>query len=224
MSKKKPVNFKVGDSVCITAGQRDEDTGIDISGWQGRIVEFYPEDKTCLLALDSITLKNMPRAYLENAEEEGLGWSEYVIELEYVQAAEPRDTPKEVEEIIDELEYFLGMAWLGEEGRAMNAIMAGADSELERIEAWINHLEQNLTFPFDARISEWQSPQSVLQTGEQVKVTALNDFYDDHYGVFVKVKKGRRSYDCPLCELKAIPPSSPNHDLVQLYSVWFANR
>ena len=57
--------FKLGSSVRFKSGQKDEDSGTDISGWQGRISEIGVEDQFLLVALESVTLKKMSREYLE---------------------------------------------------------------------------------------------------------------------------------------------------------------
>ncbi len=53
--------FKIGDSVRFKDGQKDEESGIDIGGWQGRITEVDKKQKLILIALDSVALKNLPR-------------------------------------------------------------------------------------------------------------------------------------------------------------------
>ncbi|HEX6386524.1 MAG TPA: calcium-binding protein [Anaerolineae bacterium] len=152
--EKKP--FKLGDSVRFKDGLKDEDSGIDIGGWQGRVIKINAKHKTLLVALDSITLKSIPREHLEACEEEGLGWSEYYIGFDEVEPAEPRDTKQDVKKTIADLSNSLGWVYLGEEGREINAILAGADNEYEQMGAWEDHLEDVLTFPFEAEISEWQ--------------------------------------------------------------------
>ena len=47
---------------------------------------------------------------------------------------------------------------------------------------------------------------------------------DDSYGVLADIKWGRESYVYPLCDLETTDNESPNHDPLQLYRVWFANR
>jgi hypothetical protein len=219
--KKKP--FKLGNSVRFKDGEKDEDSGIEIGGWQGRIIEINEKQKMLLVALDSITLKSLSREYLEACEEEGLGWSEYYIEFHSVELAQPRDTKKVVEETIAELSDSLGWVYIGEEGREINAILAGANYEYEQMEAWEAHLRKILTFPFEAKISEWQKPATVLQVGQKVRVMGI-DGLDELYGVLVKIKKGGRAYTFPLCDLEVVAHNSPNRDPVQLYAIWFANR
>ena len=83
--------FKLGKSVRFKDGQKDPDSDLDISGWQGRIIEVDEEQNLLLVALDSITLKSLSREYLEECEEGGLGWSAYYIEFKSVEPAKPRD-------------------------------------------------------------------------------------------------------------------------------------
>lgn len=221
ISKKTP--FKLDDSVRFKGGQKDEESGTDIGGWQGRVTKIDTKHKMLLVELDSITLKNLPREYLEECEEEGLGWSEYYIEFHSVEPAQPRDTKQDVEKSITELSDSLGWVYLGEEGRDINAILAGTRDEYAQMKAWMKHLRKVLKFPFNAEISEWQKPGSVLQAGQKVKVIGIADL-DEWYGVLVKVKKDRQTYIFPLCDLEVVPGKAPNHDPVQLYAVWFANK
>jgi hypothetical protein len=215
--------FKTGKSVRFKDGQIDEDSGIDISGWQGRISKVDDKHKMLLVALDSITLKSMSRDYLEECEEEGLDWSEYYIGFDDVEPAEPRDTLTAVKKTITKLSNLVGWAVLGEEGREISAILNGASGEQAQLRAWNRYLRKTLKFPFKAEISEWQRPGSVLQAGQKVQVIRIEKV-DEWYGIIVRVKKGRDFYTFPLCDLEAVPANAPNHDAVQLYAVWFANK
>ncbi|NHZ71632.1 MAG: hypothetical protein GWP17_00895 [Aquificales bacterium] len=215
--------FKINDSVRFKDGQKDENSGINIGGWQGRIIEISKKHKMVLVALDSVTLKNLSHDYLEECEEEGLGWPEYNIGFDDVEPVKPRDTKKDVKKTIGDLSNSLRWSYLGEEGRDINAVLEGAISLSDQLEAWDAYLEKELKFPFAAEISEWQRPGSALQAGQKVRVMEIED-WDDHYGILVKVKKSRRSYIFPLSDLEATPQKSPNHDPVQLYAVWFANQ
>ena len=215
--------FKLGSSVRFKNGQKDEDLGIDISGWQGRIIEIRAEDQFLLVAFDSVTLNKMPREYLEMCEEEGLGWSEYYIGFDDVEPGKPRDRKKDVEDTITDLANSLGWAYLGEEGREINAILAGADDNYEQMAAWVEYLENSLTFPFKAYVSEWQEGPSWLRVGDRVRVIGI-EAIDDLYGVLVKAKRKYSTFVFPLCDLKVEDEKSPNHDPVQLHAVWYANR
>ncbi|MEM9213628.1 MAG: hypothetical protein AAGD25_04705 [Cyanobacteria bacterium P01_F01_bin.150] len=73
MANAKPI--KVGDSVAVRTGVNNPDFGTDIGGWQGRVSEINSESQIALIDLDSITLKNMPDAYITKCEEDGLGWN-----------------------------------------------------------------------------------------------------------------------------------------------------
>mgnify|MGYP002713006719 CR=1 FL=1 len=219
----KKKRFKLGDSVRFQGGEIDEDSGTDMSGWQGRVTEINEKQNFLLVALDSITLKSLSREYLEECEEEGLSWSEYGIGFDSVGPAKPRDTEKDVEESIAELSNSLRWVYLGAEGREINAILTGADDTVAQMKAWEVYLKKTLTFPFTAKISEWQKPSSSLQAGHKVRVMGF-EALDEWYGVLVKIKKGGRPFQFPLCDLEVVAHNSPNHAPIQLYAVWYANR
>ena len=52
--------FKTGDSVVVKPGTVDPDFGVEIGGWQGRVVEGPGDEDMVLIRWDSITLRNMP--------------------------------------------------------------------------------------------------------------------------------------------------------------------
>jgi hypothetical protein len=79
-----------------------------------------------------------------------------------------------------------------------------------------------LRFPFEAVIAESQD-RGPLHAGDRLMVQAITDS-DDLYGLIVQATHKGRRLEFPLCDLKVVDPRSPNHDPVQLYVVWFANR
>jgi hypothetical protein len=73
-----PEPLRIGDSVIVKSGVTDPDTGLDISGWQGRIAAIYTEATTQVeIHWDSITLKNMPESAIAFCEERGLDWQSW---------------------------------------------------------------------------------------------------------------------------------------------------
>ncbi len=222
--------LKIGDSVAVKKGVTDPDSGKHIDGWQGRIEKFEKTNKgetTILIALDSITLKNMPPSYLEECEENGYDWSTYYLGPEDVEPAKARDTQKDVAKAIKEIENKIGWRSLGgEEGRRIQRVLAGIDMDDEwgQLEAWEEYLQEHLSFPFETEIFEYQE-RGRLQAGDKLTVTGISDT-DDKYGVIVKVRKGSERFEFPLCDLKVVgkKASKSNKQIVSDYAVWFANR
>lgn len=217
--------FKLGQTVRINDGIKDDDFDMDIGGWQGRIIELDPDEQIMRIAFDSITLRSMGQDYVDQCEEEGLGWAEYYIGCDDVTPAEARDTAEDVANAATELAAQSGWSYLGEEGRAINAILANIDSEdeLAQMEAWRDYFARTLTFPFKAVVDEAQEGRSPVGAGDRVTVLALADV-DDLYGVIVRVKRKFSTFSLPLCDLKALDEASPNYEPVYLHAVWFANR
>jgi hypothetical protein len=217
--------LSVGDSVRFKSGVKDYDFDIDIGRWQGRVVQLMTEHDTVMIAFDSITLRNMPSDYIETCEEQGLGWSEYGADPDELEVVPPRDTPADVETAIAELSARYAYSHLGEEGREMNAVLAGVDpdDEMTVMERWGDYLEQTLLFPFEAEVVETVSARGPIRYGDRLRVLDIN-MVDDLYGVLADVKRGRESYVYPLCDLETIDDRSPNRNPLQLYRIWFANR
>ena len=221
----RPETFKLGQTVRINDGIKDDELDVDISGWQGSIVELDPDEKMMLIAFDSITLREMGLDYIERCEEEGMDWAQYYIGYDDVTLAPARDTAADVENAAAELAAQAGWAYLGEEGRAINAVLADIDieDELAQMHAWRDYFAKCLTFPFKAVVDEAQRGRSPVRAGDRVTVLALEDA-DDLYGVMVRVKHKFSTFSLPLCDLKALDEASPNYKPVYLHAVWFANR
>ncbi len=218
------VNLKIGDSVVVKSGVKDPDLGIDIEGWQGRIVEIEKKDGSIGIAWDSITLKSMSDWIIEKCEVDGLDWRQMSLETTEVELATSRDTTKAIEKMIEKLESKHAWDHLGEEGKRIQAVLAGVDPDDEwaAVEAWEKHLRKVLQFPFDAEVYEYQE-RGPLQSGDKVSVKGITTI-EDLYGVIVEVRFGRKKYHFPLCDLKPVDKKQPNYQAVDDFAVWFANR
>ncbi len=216
--------FKVGDSVVVKPGVVDPDLGIEIGGWEGKIAEEPGQDDLVLISWDSVTLRNTPDFVIEQCEEQGLDWTKMYLDTQEVELTSPRDTEEDVAQVIKELEKKRAWSWLGEQGRRIQQVLASADAddEMAALEAWEEYLAGSLTFPFEAEIYEWQE-RGPFQAGDRVKVTGI-DLVDDLYGIIVDLRRERIKYAFPLCDLEVVAEDSSNHQIVEDYRVWFANR
>ncbi len=219
-----PPIWKTGDSVVVKPGVRDPDFDIDIRGWQGRVLEEANADGLILIGWDSITLRQMPDAIIAKSEEEGLNWSQMFLKTTEVEAAGPRDSPEDVRQAIWDTEDKHAWSFLGEEGLCINRILAGVDrdDDVAAVRAWKRYLDKHLTFPFEAKIVEFQE-RGPLQAGDRLRVLGISEA-NDFYGIIVSVRSRRGQLDFPLCDLEVIDEDSPNYEPVHDYCVWFANR
>jgi len=209
--------FKINDSVKVKEGVMCPDNdSLCISGWQGRIFEI---EDVIGIRWDSITLKQLPEEYIKQSEEEGLDWAEMFLNPDEIEPASPRDTEDTVEETLEQMES--KYSWVGDDQEGERILEVIGDAEDEE-EAWKDHLEKMLSFPFDAEVSEPQD-RGPLQSGDQVKVIGIVEA-DDLYGVLVNVTQGRRRFVFPLCDLTVRDKKTTNYTPVQDYCVWFANR
>jgi len=217
---------KPGDSVVVKSGVQDVDFDFDIGGWQGRVEEVEPREREGILLIhwDSVTLREMPDEMIEGCEKQGLSWALYPIPASDVEPARPRDTQADVARVVEELEKKHAWIGIGPEGRAIQEVLAGVDPDdvVAAFDAWNDHMEEHLEFPFEAKVNEFQE-RGPLRGGDQVTVVSIAGL-DYTYGVIVHLRRGGQRYNFPLCDLAVLDTSSPNHDLVQEYRVWFANR
>jgi len=203
--KRANLNFEVGDSVKVKEGVNDPDSNVDISGWQGRILGI-DEGENCqpsiLVAWDSYTLKRMPQSYLEQSETEGLDWQQFYLGVDDMQHAQSRDTQRDVDEVVDEIASRVYWYSLGEEGKRIQEVLTGVEDDWEALKAWERYLEQNLRFPFEAVVSEYQE-RGRLRQCDRIQVLEIS-VLDDLYGLIVSGKRGSESIDFPLCDLAVV--------------------
>jgi hypothetical protein len=218
-----PSVLAVGASVRIKEGVTDPDSKQAISGWQGRVVEVTR--KSVLIEWDSLTLKAMPEQMIEWCEEEGLDWSQMGLAVNEVEIAPARDMEADVQKVKRALGRKHAWAYLGPEGKRIQKVLAGVerDDDLIAFRVWRVYLRENLKFPFDAVVSEYQD-RGPLHTGDRVRVRDLHSVIDDLYGLIAKIRSGRGATAFPLCDLEVVEKQSPNYQMVRDYAVWFANR
>lgn len=218
--------FKPGDSVKAKEGVRVPGyEKLCIGGWQGRVTECYQEDPPGIcIEWDSITLKSMPREYVEECEKDGYGYEEMTLSVGDVLPAEPRDTADDVEEAQHEIAKSVSWIGLGEEGQRIKAVLEGIDEddEMETFGAWEAHLRRVLGFPFEARVATSKDGW-IIRQGDRLRVTGIAEVVDT-YGVIVDVTRGKERYQFPLCDLEVVDRKSANWQLVKDHAVWFANR
>lgn len=222
-----PTDLKIGDSVVVKTGVNDPDYGGDISGWQGRISELMGDDKgkpTVMIVWDSQTLKKISASWIKKCERDGYSWEEMGVYAHEVEHAQPRDTPEDVEQAVEEISASFSWAYLGKEGDRIQKVLDGVDedNEMTAFYAWKDYLEKKLRFPFEAEVSEIQE-RGPLQAGDQVTVIGIEDV-EDLYGILVKITSRKGSFVFPLCDLKAASTKSHNYEPLDDYDVWFANR
>lgn len=89
------------------------------------------------------------------------------------------------------------------------------------LEKWEQILTERLEFPFEAEVVD--SDSHVIQEGDKLKVHGIG-MIDDLHGIIVDVRKGRKKYAFELCLLEVLGDNVEMKQLVDDYSVWFANR
>ncbi len=218
--------FKIGESVRVKTGIKDPDNPEqDIGGWQGRVTEVL-DDGIVMIAWDSITLQSLPAESIARCEREGFDWTTMGLDADDYEPAKPRDTQTDVARIAKQLGSAHRWDHLDEEAEIIKAVLGHLDpeeaDEMDEFEAWNDYLQARLTWPFEAKVSEFQE-RGPLQTGNIINVQSIASV-EDLYGIIVNLSRKGRRLAFPLCDLEATDTKSKNHELLRAYVVWFANR
>jgi len=214
--------FVEDDSVVVRPEVAHPELGTDLRGWQGRVTEVNLGEEVGELVCvewDSHTLQKMPPAYIEEAEKDGLDWTRTWLIPAALLPAEPRDTPADATRVATELSKRYEWSFLGEQGLRIQQVLAGNMDDTEDLQTWTEYLGQNLAFPFDAEVIDFQE-QGPLQTGDVVTVNRIR-VVDDTHGIIVAVTQAGNPYDFPLYDLEVMDENSRNYLLVDDYGTWF---
>ena len=220
------MKFKIGQTVKVKNGVLcPDDSEFDLSGWTGRIIDLVEdEEPTIGIEFDSITLKSMPEKFIKKSEQEGLDWSMIYLDVNDVERTKSRDTEQEAKIVRNEIKKHFEWIGIGSGGELIQSVINSAESfkEWDALKAWEKYLEENLQFPFETLIHEYQG-RGPLNEGDKLKVFGI-ELVDDHYGIIVACRKERKRYDFPLVDLKVTEKKSINSNIIEAYRTWFANR
>jgi len=216
------MSFRMGDSVKVRQGVRDPDFDADLSRWQGRIVERNDAQHVCI-EWDRHTLQNMPHSQIKACEMQGWSWRSIDLELSDIEKASHRDTQEQVDETAEKLEEQFFWAHLGATGDRISAVLAGIslDDEVGALKNWANFLNNTVTFPLQATVTEVQFA-GPLQSGDRVTVLSIMESYS--HGLYVAVESNANQYYFPLSDLEVHDKESECFSPVEDYVIWFSNR
>lgn len=215
--------LKEGDIVKVKKGVLDPDFGNAIGGWQGE-VSGVDGDLVCV-EWDKITLSECPEKHIQRCEESGLDWEQIYLSVEDIEPAIPRITPAVLNDIKEVIHLKHQWDYLGEStSKRIRKVLKDANitDEDDVMGAWEQYLSNQLSFPFNAEISEYQD-RGPLQKGDKIRIHDLIGS-DDHYGILVKLRLGKNVYHYPLCIIRVKDKKSSNYKMVNDYSIWFSNR
>ncbi len=218
--------FKLGDAFKVRKGVKDPDfPELDLSGWQGRMVEFNVEDSIVLLEWDSITLKGMEEKYIEMSIDEDLDYFYMSLELSEVEKTKTRDTPELVKEVQDEMMQKYGFTEVIEiRDEVIAEILDGIPDHdiMAKINAWKTYFDKELAFPMDMIVAESQEKGKIKQ-GDKVQVTSLSEYLDEMCGIFATGECKKQKIEIPFADLEIADEEHKHFQLLRDYRVWFAN-
>lgn len=166
--------MKIGGSVVVKSGVMDPDLGSDIAGWQGR-VSAIEGDMVCV-NWDGVTLEQMASSIIARCTREGWDWRRMYLGVDDLRPIDSRDTREETASVIAKLERRHAWSHIGEEGKIIREVLERVESEsdLGKFVAWAEYLDERVSFPFEARVAEYQEG-GPLQSGDKVIVEGIED-------------------------------------------------
>lgn len=223
--------FKKGDVVRVKdTVECPDDEETSIGGWQGRVVEVEEDedaggDILVEIEWDSVTLKKAPAGYFERGGAEGLACFRMLISQDEVEPARARDFEGDVRRAQQAIATRYAFFGEDDQDRRIREVLEDMDpsDESKCQVAWDAYLRKVLTFPFEAQIWDYED-DGPLRQRDRVKVTGFSDLIDGSYGIIMDVRLERRKYAFPLAGLRPLDEESKIFQVIDDYSVWFANH
>jgi hypothetical protein len=217
--------FKRQDSVVVRSGAVEPNRPHnDLSGWQGRVIDFIEGEQGKILALvewDSFTLEHMPGKFILERAEHTWEWEAMALDVSLLEPTKPRDSYHRVERVQARIsaQYFWPL--IPSAGKRIAEFLTTLDPGDDRsiFAAWQEYLPTRITLPFEACI-ERNSLGSPALKGDFVTVVALTQ-YDALTGVLIQAKYKHQLIQFPLANLIVLNETSPNYSLIDDYKLWF---
>lgn len=238
MSNKR-LDLKIGNYAKVQKGVLEpENAEYNIEDWQGKIIgkaTSIEDEPLFLIKWDSVTLKNMPEAFIIESIQEDLEFGEMYLEINELTNTKPRDEEQDAEQVLKEInkkyDYIQPIVRdssdneLAKQEQRISEILKGINvkNESEVEEKWEEYLYNNLKFPFEVVVVDRNEDTEMLDNGDIVNVKKIEGTFD-LYGIIVEIRKGRRKYQISLCELEVTDKYSDNYLKVDDYNMWFENR
>ncbi len=217
--------YPIGSSVRViaekTLGQGFTD--ISIKGWQGRVEEALTngEENVFVVALDSITLRQLPQRFIEYTCEEEYGtFSRYEFDQADLEPAEPRDTEEDAVIAQRRLfhRYFWGDIEEDEQAARIFRIMLQSPAD-DDIDNWVAFFNSEVEYPFPAVVEGLVLQH--IEPGTEVEVLGVEGVDEENeFGLVASIKKGRAILSYPLMELMPVNDNDPKAEPLLDYRYW----
>ena len=214
------MEISMGQCVKIKEGVYEEND--HIGGRQGRCTQILNND-LIEISWDSITLLGLADNEIKQCEAQGLIWDKYHAMIQDLEMASERDSPEDVEKAYEYLSNQFYWSHLGTQGDRISNILNDVlqSSEASQIQRWYEYLKQKLMFSFEAQVIEHQL--GPIQCDDIVTVLSLLSPVSQE-GLQVEISFKNKGYLFPLSDLEVSNQQSPNHEPIQDYVIWHANR
>ena len=217
--------FKRQDSVVVRSGATEPSRPHnDLSGWQGRVIDFIEGQQGKILALvewDSYTLEHMPVKFINERAEHTWEWEAMALDVSLLEPTKPRDSYHRVERVQARISAQHFWPLIPAAGKRISEFLLTLDPMDDRsiFAAWQEYLSHKMTCPFEACIERNSIGNPALK-GDFVTVIALTQF-DALTGVLVQSKFKNQLVQMPLANLIVLNENSVNYNLIDDYKLWF---
>jgi len=176
--------IKIGQYVSVKKGIKDPDFDYPLDGWQGTVTEVSKKKGLITIQWDGKTLLDTPTPYLQEIISGGYDYELMTLSIKELEPATKRPTTTQETSAFAAKIYWIDFHGASETDKDYAKIFRGVDIKNENalLQRWMEHLNDDLQFPFETEVAETE--RGGLRLGTKIKLLDLDD-YDDMYAASI---------------------------------------
>ena len=212
------MKFKIGDSVKVKQNVVVDDfKKIDFTNWQGRIVECF-EETELEVAWDSITLKQLPEAYILKNVKEDYNFDSLILETNQVEKTAARDEENDRLVVLQTLENkHYGFDDVGDDNDFYKDLFESKNIKVtpRNLNIYLEYIEECIEMPCLMRNTATKETFQLF--------SFLGNEIEKNNAILVKAirQSDKKQLVLPLHEFLPVDATSDNFSILKPYVTWF---
>ena len=215
------MKYKIGDSVKVKPNVVVDDfKKIDFTNWQGRVVECF-EETELEVAWDSITLRQLPEAYILKNIKEDYNFDSLILETNQVEKTVARDEENDRLAVLQTLENkHYGFDDVGNDNDFYKDLFESKNTKVtpRNLNIYLEYIEECIEMPCLMRNTATKETFQLF--------SFLGNEIEKNNAILVKAirQSDKKQLILPLQDLLPVDETSDNYSILKPFVTWFLDN